>query len=573
MDLLQSGEKMNYLDKPWTKNYPEDVPHEIEVPEISVPQLIDESIKKYAKETAINFYGTEISYEKLGEYIDKMASALHDLGIKKNSVVALYLPTCPQFMIAYYAAQKLGAIPTAVNFLFSPREIEEQIRDSTAECIIMLDLLYNKTKPVINNLGINKVILTDTIYFMPYLKKTIARALRKMPKATIPKNELVHFFEDLIKRKDIRYPSVKIDPKEDLASIIYTSGTTGNPKGVELTHYNVLAMMEVIIAGAGTIFEDSKYVLAYLPLFHVYGQNFIMTGCLSMGQTLIVVLRPVFKDMLRDIEKYKLTLLFGVPALFRILMKEIRSGQYDLTSLKICASGSDYTPQSLKDEWKELTGTHITEGYGLTEAIPATGTVLGATSEAPDRTGSLGIPMPGTLVAIADQEKDEFVPVGELGDIIISGPQVTRGYWNQGRGNKYPEAFVNIAGKRWIRSGDLGRMDEDGYFFMSDRIKNIIKYKAHMIFPGEVEDIINEYDPVKEVAVVGVPAKVREYGDIIKAVIVLKEEYKDSINEDDILNYCKDNLAIYKLPKEIKFIDELPRNAMGKVIRKDLRGQ
>jgi long-chain acyl-CoA synthetase len=562
---------MNYLDKPWTKNYPEDVPHDVEVPEITVPQLIDDAIKKYSKETAILFYGTKISYEKLGEYIDKMASALHDLGIKKNSLVALYLPTCPQFIIAYYAVQKLGAIPTAVNFLFSPREIEEQLKDSTAECVIMIDLLYEKTKPVLTDLGINKAILTDIVYFMPYFKKTMARALRKMPKAKIAKNEPVHYFEDLIKRDKISYPEVKIDPKEDLASIIYTSGTTGNPKGVELTHRNIVGMMEEIIVGAGPVFDDSKYVLAYLPLFHIYGQNFIMTGCLSLGQTLIVVLRPEFKELLKYIEKYRLTMLFGVPALFRILINEIKRGKYDLSSLRMCACGSDYTPQSLKDEWKELTGTHITEGYGLTEACPATGTVIGATSEAKDRTGSLGIPLPGILVAIADPKKDEFLEVGELGEIIISGPQVTRGYWNKGRGNKYPEAFAEIAGKRWIRSGDMGRMDEDGYFYMTDRIKNIIKYKAHMIYPGEVEDVLNEYEPLKEVAVVGIPANEVEFGEIIKAYVVLKDEYKNSITKDDIIDFCRDKLAIYKLPKEIEFIDELPRNAMGKVVRKELK--
>ena len=558
--------KMDYLDRPWLKNYPASTPRDVEVPVVPITQLIDESVKKYSERTALIFYGRKISYDELGKYIEKMASALHDLGIKKNSVVALYLPTCPQFIMSYYAVQKLGAIPTAVSFLFSPREVREQLKDSGAECIIMIDLLYNKVKPVINELGVGRVILTDITHFMPYLKKKLAVILRKTPVANIPKDEPVCFLEDLIGRDAVDYPKVDIDPKREIASIIYTSGTTGLPKGVSLTHYNIVACLEQVKAASGDAFEKSKYLLSYLPFFHIYGQNVIMTGGLAMGQTLIVILRPQYDELLRYIEKYRISLLFGVPALYRILIERMKAkkGGCDLSSLKLCACGSDYTPQKLKDEWKELTGVEITEGYGLTEAIPATGIPVGGEG----KTGSIGYPLPSTLVAVADPERDEFVEVGELGELIVHGPQVMKGYWNS---EKHPNPFARIAGKVWLRTGDMGRMDEYGYFYMVERKKDIIKYKGYTIIPGEVEEIIKEYEPVNEVAVIGVEAKEVELGQIVKAFIVLKDEHKEKTSKDDITNHCKDKLAAYKLPKEIEFIDELPKNALGKIVRKELR--
>jgi long-chain acyl-CoA synthetase len=556
---------MDYLDKPWLKHYPPDVPHEVEVPEIPVTHLIDNSVRKYPKNTALIYYGSKISYEELGNYIEKTTSALHDLGIKRNSVVALYLPNCPQFVMSYYAIQKLGAIPTAVSFLFSPREIRQQLEDSGAECIIMIDLLHNKIKSVINDLGIDKVILADILYFMPYLKKKLSTILRKVPKAKIPKNEPVYFFEDLVRRDDANYPTVNIDPREDIASIMYTSGTTGMPKGISLTHYNIVASIVQVKASSRDVFEESKYLLAYLPFFHIYGQNVIMTGGLSMGQTLIVILRPKFEELLRYIEKYRISLLFGVPAFFRILIKHIRSGKYDLSSLKVCACGSDYTPQNLKDEWKELTGVDITEGYGLTEAIPATGIPVGGKG----KTGSVGIPLPGTIVAVADPEKDKFVKVGAIGELVICGPQVMKGYWNNG--NKHPKAFAKIAGKKWVRTEDMGYMDNDGYFYLVERKKDVIKYKGYSIFPGEVENVISEYEPVREAAVVGI--SVHEYGQIVKAFVVPKDEYKSSITKDDIVEWCKDKLAPYKIPKQIEFVEDLPKSPMEKVIRRKLRGE
>jgi len=554
---------MKYVDKPWLKHYPGDVPHEVDVRSVPAYRLVDEAVVRYAQQTALIYYGTKISYMKLGYFIEKTASALHKQGVKKGSVVALYLPNCPQFIMAYYAVQKLGGIPTVVNLLYSPREIKLQLADSGADTVVMMDLLYNKTKPTLKELGINRVILTDIMHYMPYFKKNLARILRRMPSANISKDEQVPYFEEIIRRDNTDYPSAEIDSKEDVATIIYTSGTTGTPKGVSITHRNLVATMTQVKAISGDVFEEGKYLLAYLPFFHTYGQGVAMTGALSMGQILILILRPKFDELLKYIEKYRIGLLLGVPAFYRILIKLIKNGKYDLSSLKICGCGSDYLPQSLKDEWQELTGAEISEGYGLTEAS-GTGVPIGGKG----KTGSVGIPMPSSMVAIADPDTDRFKRVGAKGEIVITGPQVMKGYWN---GHKYADPFAEIAGEKWLRTGDIGYMDRDGYFYMVERKKNIIKYKAHAIYPGEVETIINQYEPVQEAAVIGIPANDPEFGQFVKAFVVVKDEYKGNTSRDDIIAYCKDKLAIYKIPKKIEFIDELPKNALGKVKRKELR--
>jgi long-chain acyl-CoA synthetase len=549
-----------YLDKVWLKNYPPNMPIEVKVPEVVLTQQIDESVKRNADKTALLFYGTKISYSDLGRYIEKMASALQNLGIRKNSVVALFLPTCPQFVISYYAIQKLGGIPTAVNLLFSPREIRAQLEDSKAKSIILLDELYDKTKPIIEELGIKNVILTNVTYFMPFMPKS------SMPKSNIPKDKSLLYFENMIKQNVGSIIHVEINPKEDVASIIYTSGTTGLPKGVALTHYNIVACIEQAKIILGDALTKSRYLLSQLPLYHIYGQIAIMTEGLLIGQTLILIQRPQFDELLQSIQKYKISLLFGVPAFYRMLIEQIKKGKYDLSSLKTCFCASDYAPQKLKDEWKALTGADILEGYGLTEAAPVTAAVVG--SKAKDR--SIGFPPSSTLVAVADVEKDEFVGAGKLGEIIVHGPQVMKGYWNS---EKHPNPFITVADIVWLRTGDIGSMDEDGYFYMTERKKDIIKYKGRIIIPAEVESIISNYEPIKEVAVVGVQPSETEFGQIPKAFIVTKDEYKPTTKKDDIVNFCIDKLALYKIPKEIEFVDKLPRNNLGKVIRKDLRGE
>jgi len=552
-----------FLNRPWLKHYPENVPADIEVPNTQTHRLIYESSSKNPDETAIIFHGGKITYRELNRYIERTASYLYKIGIRKGDVIAIYLPNCPQFIFSYYAIQKVGGIPTAVSFLYSPREVKHQLKDSGSKAIIMINLLYEKIKPAIEETGIKKVILTDILHFMPFFKRTLSVLLRKIPKSKDYRKKGIAYLEDIIKEEDVDYPQVEVS-MNDIASLVYTAGTTGLPKGVPLTHYNLVANLYQIIYFSGGLFNDSenRYFLAYLPFFHVYGQVVIMTGGLSSGKTLVVVLKPDIKDLLRQVKKYKVSLLFGVPAFYAKVLKLVKKHKYDLLSLKICACGSDRISQDLADEFKMVTGVEIVEGYGLTEAG---GGVLGVPVGGKVKRGSLGIPLPSTYVAVAHPEADEFIPVGEVGEIIVSGPQVVDQYWN----NSNPNSHVIIAGRKWLRTGDYGYMDNDGYFFFVERKKDIIKYKGYSLYPGEVEKVIAEYEPIKEVAVVGVEDP--DYGEIVKAFIVLKNGYENKVSMKDIIEWCKDKLAHYKIPKQVEFVESLPRDVMGKILRRKLK--
>ncbi|MDD1775965.1 MAG: AMP-binding protein [Candidatus Methanomethylicus sp.] len=556
---------MNYIEKPWLKFYPNNIPHDVTVPSIPLFKLIDNSIVKYGNKTAMIYMGTNISYTELGQYIEKAASAFNSIGIKKGSVVAIYLPNCPQFPICYYAILKLGAIPTAVSFLFTPREVRQQLSNSRAECIVMLDLMYPKTKPLLDELKINNVVLANMTYFLSSVKRTLGNMMGKIPKANIPADAPVHYFEEFMKRNSTDYPKPEINPNADPATILYTSGTTGLPKGITLSHYNIVASMHQVMAYAGDLFESeyTNYLLAFLPFFHVYGQATIMTGGFSLGKTLIVLPNPKIEELMKLIDKYKIGLFFGIPASYSIMLKNIKSGKHKLTSLKLCPCGSDKIPKNIADEFMQLTGAKLVEGYGLTEASSG---VTGPPVGGEVREGTIGIPMPSTMVAIADPDRDEFMPFGEPGEMVVNGPQVMMKVWNDEE--KTAKYFSYIGGFKWLRTGDAAYMDNDGYLHFVERIKDIIKYKSYQVYPKEIEQVISSHPSVYEVAVIGVDTP--EKYQIVKAYVVLKEGYKPTC-QDDILHWCSDNLAEYKVPRAIEFVNELPKNKIGKVLKKELK--
>lgn len=526
--------------------------------------IIDEAIANYPDRVAMVFLGTKITYRELGSYIDRVAEVFASIGIKKGSVVAIYLPNCPQFVMAFYALEKLGAIPTAVSFLYTPREMRAQLSNSGAECVLMLDIMYEKQSQMLKELNIKTVILTSLVYFLSPLKRSLGRLAGKIPKFIPPPGPIPPFLEKLIEPfsgKDLKIADVSPD---DVGCISYTAGTTGLPKGIVLTHSNLLSGVNITescvhLYDAG----ESEYLLSYLPFFHIYGLVIMMMWGLSSGKTLVVIPNPNFEELLTMIDKYSISLFYGVPASYSLMLKHIKSGKYSLKSLKFCITGSDKTPPSVIEEFERTTGATMVEVYGLTETCAG---VMGPPSPKL-KPGSIGIPMPSTYVAIIKPNADEFLPVGEIGEIAISGPQVTTRVWNDPeRTAKY---FANIGGKSWLRTGDIGYMDKDGWFFFTERIKDVIKYKGFQVFPKELERIINEHPAVRESAVIGIDTK--EDYPIIKAFIVLKDGMKDKVTKEQITSFCSQNLAPYKIPKQIEFIDELPKNRMGKVLRQALR--
>jgi len=555
---------MSYLDRPWLKLYPPCINPDLEIEQVPLFSLVDDAVSQYPDRAAMIYLGTTITFRELGDYIDRTAEALISIGIKKGSVVAIYLPNCPQFAMAFYALLKIGAIPTAVSFLYTPREMKQQLSDSGAECVIMLDLIYEKQMQMLNELKIEKVILTSLVYFLPPVKRLLGRLTGKIPRFSPPPGTNPIFLEKLIEPLSGKgYQKVDVKPS-DVASISYTAGTTGLPKGIKLTHSNfVSSMKQVLEYSKGYDLGGSNYMLSYLPFFHIYAQSIMLTSGLSMGKTLLVIPIPKFEEILSMIDKYGVSMFFGVPASYSLILKHLKRGKHSLRSLKICFTSADKMPPNVAAEFKQLTGAPMAEGYGLTETC---GVALGQLYR-DQKEGSVGIPIPLTYVAIIKPDSDDFVPVGEIGEIAVCGPQVMTEVWmNPGRTAKY---FANIAGKRWLRTGDLGRMDDEGWFYFTERNKDVIKYKGFQVFPKELERIIGEHPAVKESAVIGVDTK--ENYQVIKAFIVLKDGMKGNVDKDQIISFCSQNLAPYKIPKEIEFIDELPRNRIGKVMREALR--
>jgi len=572
-----------WLERSWIEGLPADV----DIPERPLHGIIDEACQKYAERTAIIFYGFEIKYGQLKEYIDRFATSLSKMGVEKGDVVAIYSPNCPQFAIAYYAAMKAGATVTALSPLFAPREVEYQLNDSKSKYLVTVEQLYPNFNSVRENTSVEEVIVAN-----------IAGGKAKV------EGRFVDFREMLASEPDP--PAVRWNVREDVAVLQYTGGTTGLPKAAMLTHYNVVANLYQImplteimrnwLKSHRIIREEGKYVVidldgkeyrtfrdyyendyssrcAILPWYHIYGQTVDLNNGLATGDTLVVFARFEPEKILEAIERYRIATFMGAPAIFVYyvnnpdLMKK-----YDLTSLLYVNNGAGPIPPEVVEKWDELTKDAgrgiLVEGYGLSETSPVTHTTFGPPFRK-RKVGSVGPPVPNTHAAVINPETMEFLPIGQEGEIVISGPQVMKGYWN--RKDETEKVFFEADGMKWLRTGDIGKMDEEGYFYIVDRLKDIIKYKGHSVYPREIEDVMYEHPAIKEVCVVGIPDPVT--GETIKAFVVLDEKYRGKITEQDIIEWCKKRMAAYKYPRMVEFRNELPKSAAGKYLRRVLRDE
>jgi long-chain acyl-CoA synthetase len=538
-----------WIEKSWIDGLPID----IEIPEIPVFELVDKACEKFSDRTAMIFYGREIKYGELKDAIDRFATALADLGVKKGDKVALYMPNCPQFAIAYYGAMKSGAIVTALSPLFVAREVEYQLNDSESETIVTIDALYPNVAEAKDKTRLKNVIVANL----------------QGRKPEVEKNDGVYYFDELLDTEP-NPPDISIDPKEELAVLQYTGGTTGLPKAAMLTHYNVVANVYQTKAFLDIMKEregiDVVKGIAVLPWYHIYGQTVDLTSGLANGNVGIVFARFDPVEIMEAIQKYKAHVLMGAPALFVALVNHPDIKKYDLSSLKYVNNGAGPIAPEVVRKWEKLTGTKLVEGYGLSETSPVTNT----TSPYRERKiGSVGPPIPNTYVAVIDPETLEFLPIGEIGEIVISGPQVMKGYWK--RPKETEEVFFEAGGMKWLRTGDIGYMDEDGYLWIVDRLKDLIKYKGHSVYPREIEDIMYEHPAIKEVVVVGVPDP--KAGETIKAYVVLEDGYVGKVSEQDIIDWCRERMAAYKYPRIVEFRDSLPKSAAGKYLRRVLRDE
>jgi long-chain acyl-CoA synthetase len=560
--------KETYAAKPWLEHYPEGVPGEVDVPDISVPEAFDLMADRYANNIALVFYGKKITYQKLKELTDRFSAALASLGVVKGDTVALYLLNCPQYVVAYFGALKAGAKVTPISPVYTSQEVKHQIEDSQARTVVCEEILYDNVER--SGAELDHVILTEIGDYLPPLKKLFGKnALSKAysgmaaPTAKHIEEAGLHRFQDLIKKYPPNPPQISFDPGEDIAALPYTGGTTGLPKAAMITHRNMIALQKQATSFWPMFKEGKEVVIAFLPFFHIYGQVVVMFNSLVQGSTIVLFTTPDIDEILSAMERYRASAFFGVPTLFEYLKDYEKTGRVDWKRLKMIACGADTLHESTIKGWERRTGSKIMEGYGMTE----TTAVSHSTPYHRLKPGSFGVPLPGVEAAIIEVEGTECVPVGEDGELILSGPNIMQGYWRRPEGTE--EAMFEMDGRRWLRTGDLVRMDEEGYFHFFDRKRDLIKFKGYSVFARHVEEVLYMHPKIKAAGVVGVPDP--KVGQIIKAYVVLQSEARGKISEEEVMEFCRENLAHYKVPRIIEFRGELPKTDVGKVSRRELR--
>ena len=542
-----------YLSRPWLAHYGKGVPAQVEVPLISVPQAFDEATERSPARTAVVFYGRSISYRELRDATDRLANALASLGVKKGDRVALYLLNSPQFIVAYFAALKCGATVTPISPVYTSHEVRYQIEDSGARVAICQDILYEKVAK--SGVKLDFAVVTNVGEYLPALKRLFAK------KTGVPGN--VYWLQDLLKKYPAQPPAVAIDPKVDFAALPYTGGTTGSPKGVMLTHYNLVAAQAMGQATFSNFAPGKEVILAFLPFFHIYGQVVIMLNGLCQGNLLVLFTSPDTGAILEAMERYRATVFYGVPTLFEYLKDHKDTNKTDWKRLKLVLSGADTLHESTMKGWAKRTGSNIIEGYGLSETCA----ISHVNPLERPKSGSFGCPVSSMQAAVVNPENLAFAPPGATGELFLAGPNVMQGYWKRPADTE--RAFVEIAGVRWMRTGDIVRMDEEGYFHFYDRSKDLIKYKGYSIFAKDVEDVLYGHPQIKAAGVIGVNDP--SVGQRIKAIVVLQGDARGKVSEDEIKTYCRRSLAEYKVPHFVEFRGELPKTDVGKVSRRELR--
>jgi long-chain acyl-CoA synthetase len=542
-----------YLARPWLAYYPKEVPANVDVPLKSVHQAFDEATERAPDRPAVAFYGRTLSYRELREATDRLANALAAHGVKKGDRVALYLLNSPQFIIAYFAALKCGATVTPISPVYTSHEVRHQLNDSGARVVVCQDILYEKIAKC--GAALDLVVVTNVNEYLPALKRLFSRKTEVSGR--------VLWLQDLLKQFPPQPPAVPIEPKGDLAALPYTGGTTGNPKGVMLSHYNLVAAQTIAAASFPGLQPGKEVVLAFLPFFHIYGQVVLMLNHLCEGNLIVLFTTPDTEAILEAMERYQATVFYGVPTLYEYLKDHKDTNKANWRRLRLVLSGADTLHVSTMEDWKKRTGSTIVEGYGMSETAGASH--LNPASRV--KPGSFGCPIPDMQAAVMDTETLEFVAPGETGELVLSGPNVMLGYWQRPEENA--RAFLEKNGVRWMRTGDIVRMDAEGYFQFYDRAKDLIKFKGLSIFAKDIEDVLYGHPQVKAAGVIGVPDPA--VGQRIKAIVVLQGDARGKVSEDEIKAYCRQQLAEYKVPHFVEFRGELPKTDVGKVSRRELR--
>ncbi len=546
------------MARPWLKHYEPSVPAEVEIPDMPMHRVLEETARKMPSQTATVFMGGRLTYGQVNSLADTFAAALAGLGVKKGDRVAVHLPNCPQFVIAYYGVLKAGGIIVPTNPLYAERELEHQLNNSGAKVILTMSKFYPVIEKVRKRTGLRHVIVTSIKEYFPPLLKILFTLLKEKKdghRVSVTVNEQTHLWQDLLRKYSPgRAPGVEVN-SGDVAILMYTGGTTGVPKGAALTHRNLLANTLQTRAWLPRVREGQEIILTVLPLFHCYGMTACMNLGVQIGATMVLLPQFIIKDVLQTINKYQPTLFPGVPTMYVAINNYPEVKKYNLRSITACISGGAALPVEVQARFEEITGGRLVEGYGLSEATPVTHSnpLFGLR-----KTGSIGIPFPGTDARVVSVETGEELPPWEVGELVVKGPQVMKGYWEN------PEETAAVLKEGWLFTGDIARMDEDGYFYIVDRKKDIIIAGGYNIYPREIEEVLYTHPKIKEAVVAGVPDEYR--GETVKAYVVLKEGQEATPEES--IEFCRGKMARYKVPRQVEFRTGLPKSMIGKVLRR-----
>lgn len=548
-------------EKPWLKLYPKEIPSELNYPEQTVQEYLVKTAKEFPDKKAIHFMGKEFTYRYLHESALKVATYLQKIGIEKGDRVAIMLPNTPQSVISYYGILFAGGVVVQTNPLYMERELEFQMKDSGAKAIIAMDILFPRVSKVMPQTDLQHVIVTAIKDFLPFPKNLIYPFIQKKQygiSVNVKHEGNNHLFTEILKGPAGPIKEYEFDFNEDLALLQYTGGTTGFPKGVMLTHRNLVSNAAMCNAWLYKTKRGEEVVLGILPFFHVYGMTTVII--LTVMEANKMVLLPKFdaETTLKTIQKQRPTLFPGAPTIYIGLLNHPKINEYDLSSIDSCISGSSALPVEVQQNFEKITGGKLVEGYGLTETSPVTHANF--LWDEPRVKGSIGLPWPDTDAAIKSSETGEFLPPGEVGEICVKGPQVMKGYWNR------PDETEQTLKDGWLLTGDLGYMDERGYFYVVDRKKDMIIAGGYNIYPREIEEVLYEHEAVQEVVAAGVPHPYR--GETVKAYIVLKDGA--NVTEEELNQFVRKQLAAYKVPRIYEFREELPKTAIGKILRRKL---
>jgi long-chain acyl-CoA synthetase len=562
---------------PWIRHYEQGVPTHVDVPEHPLTWLLEGANELYADHTAIIYFGTKLTYAQFARSARRFARKLQELGVTKGDRVAIALPNIPQYPIAYYGALAAGAVVVPTNPLYTEREIQSQLADSEAKVIVVLDMLYPQVRAARPQTALEHVIVASPADYLPPAQRALyplisqwgsnqpeghlsGRELREDPTLHLMHTMLAEHTKEEVADAINRVPTNVPVEASDLAVLQYTGGTTGPSKGAMLTHRNLLANAMQGRSWFPKAVEGEEVMLCVAPFFHSYGMTVGMNISLLLGASMVLVPRFKPKEVVKAIRQYHPTLFPGIPTMYLAIMHEASRHPEDIASIKFCLSGAAALPAKVQADFEAITHGKLVEGYGLSEAGPVTH-ANPLTDEC--RNGSIGLPLPDVEAAIVHQETGEPLPIGEPGELVVKGPNVMQGYW------KRPEETEAIFRGGWLHTGDLAKMDADGYFYMVERIKDVIVTSGEKVFPREVEEVLFQHPAVAEAAVAGVPDTTR--GEKVAAFVVLKAGVEESEKtRQELIQLCKQELTAYKVPRTIVFRASLPKSLIGKVIRREL---